>query len=311
MLSMRPKGGKDIAREALRDFFFPISSFIHFLSYFFNAKARHEETISRIASEFHAQNKSYVEVKELINTFYTKLSQHEKKMLSISKDISDARRFIGRQTLYSRAFEDQDHTLANHLGLLANKTLDLKTRTLTRDQILTTAAAEIGLANIEFILKGIAQKEKAAPYLFGINKGGNFVATYLGHRMHLHSSHIIKCVYSNAEPDVYCEDLDIAGPIVLIDDVTRTGDTIVKVKDYLRDKYPDITVVSVVLVTTSLTPDMSDESTNVVDYSPWVSANPSIALPWSTASPESEIDASMYFNDLEMDQIVARVKFDN
>ena len=309
-LSLKPE--KNIVKQVVSNFFFPLKDFYSFVNYIFKRKERHDvfsDQLAMIVSELSQQTKGYEEVKDLVSTVQNYISRHEKRMISFNKDIADARRFLGRQALYSTAFEDHDHNLATHISLLANKTLDLKTRKLSHGESLTNAAAEIGIANIEFLLKGIAKKEKTAPYLVGINKGGQFLASYLAARMHLRNSHIVDCAYDNGATKVHCEDRDIRGSIVLIDDVTRTGNTLVEVKNHLEEKYLNVAVFSFVLVTTDTGEEGADTATSIVDYSPWVSGHVTVTLPWSNGS-DATINAKDYFNELEMDQIVSRLALD-
>lgn len=189
-----------------------------------------------------------------------------------------------------------------------NRTNDLITRKLIPGGELTHSASEIGLGNIEFLLSKIIQREEKRPHLFGINKGGAFIANYLAHRMSLHEKYLVKCDYRPDFKKFYCEDRAINGPIVIVDDVIRTGKTIAAAKNYLSQKYPGKRIYSFVLIVTQKDTD-TDNPLDIIDYSPWITDNEEISLPW-TANKDKEIskdDINKYFNDKEMDQIVGRI----
>ena len=311
MSSLHRSPERLIAKTALMNFFLPLINALDYLKYAIHRRYREEaidNKISKMASELHEQNNNYQEVRELISTVQAYMLTHENRMLVFSKEIADARRFLGRQNLYSSALENHSRTLASHIGFLANSTLDLKTRKLSHGEFLTTAAAEIGMANIEFLLKGIKKNEKSEPFLFGVNKGGQFLAAYLAKRMQLAENHIVDCVYG-PDAQVVCEDRDITGSIVLIDDVTRTGKTLNIVKNYLNKKYPNAMIVSFVLVTAVPDQEAVGAPASIVDYSPWVTGHLTVSLPWSSPS-EDKLNETDYFNELEMDQIVSRLEFD-
>ncbi len=209
---------------------------------------------------------------------------------------------------------------------LLKNTEDLLTRKLNPDNELTHSAAEIGIGNIQFLLSSIIDLENEKPYLFGINKGGAFIANYLAHRMDLHQKYLVKCDYNNSLDKIYCENREISGPIVIIDDVIRTGATFRKVKDYLNLLYKDshIKIYSIVLVVCSPSDNM--DNLKLVDYSPWVTSDKNIILPWSKAlkglndsnnlnkkylnnKKDQIINSIDFFNDKEVDQIIGRIQY--
>ncbi|MDG9667696.1 phosphoribosyltransferase [Hahella sp. CR1] len=189
---------------------------------------------------------------------------------------------------------------------IIESTDELLTRKLTPNETLTHSAAEIGIGNIEYLLKNILTSENSKPYLFGINKGGALIANYLSHRMALHEKFLVKCDYRPDIDKIYCEKRDISGPIVIIDDVTRSGTTLFKVKEHIKSVYPDNPIYCFVLVVVDSNLN-GDTITNLVDYAPWITENKTISLPWSGTTSEN-IKIDDYFDDTEMDQIIGRIK---
>lgn len=309
------KSEKDIAINAIAEFLLPLQKLVFFVKYISSSELRNKELVEKISKIEVAVEKERVEYRRFFSA-WEKLEKtiysQEEKLASIDRELADTRQYINRLNLYSKAFEDKSQSMESHIGKLVNKTYELKTRELIHGGTLTNAAAEIGLANIEFLLKGIEKNEKSKPYIFGLNKGGMFLATYLAHRMDLHEKYIVKCDY---RPDfdkvVFCENREIDGPIVIIDDVTRTGATMRRMKDYVREKYPSCSVFSVVLVTARSRHNLTNEDYEIVDYSPWFTQQSSVTLPWSKSSEDDVIESDKYFDDVEMDQIVSRLKFDS
>jgi hypothetical protein len=185
---------------------------------------------------------------------------------------------------------------------------DLEARQLVPNVELTHAASEIGVGNIEFLLSKLIDYKKESPYLFGVNKGGAFIANYLAHRMKLHEKYLVKCDYNVEYQKIYCEDREIRGPIILVDDVVRSGKTLSVVRSYLQDKYPDSRIYCMVLVFAGDKDDLA-KIKRIVDYFPWITQNKEISLLWSSDSRPDipEVDAEDFFNDKEMDQIVGRI----
>lgn len=123
----------------------------------------------------------------------------------------------------------------------------------------------------------------------------------------MHQKYLVKFDYNVDLEKIYCENRAITGPIVIVDDVVRTGRTLNKVKNFLRESYPDSPIYCVVLVVASNEND-GDKIFDIVDYTPWFSDNKDITLPWSRDSKQI-MEKKKYFDDNEMDQIVGRIKY--
>jgi phosphoribosylpyrophosphate synthetase len=104
---------------------------------------------------------------------------------------------------------------------------------------LSNGASEIGLRNIEYIISAIRGDFNLDLHIVGINKGGNFLSTYFSHRLNLDEKYIIKCDYRVDYKKIkFAEERpEIEGALIIIDDVVRTGETILAVREYLSKKY--------------------------------------------------------------------------
>jgi len=202
-------------------------------------------------------------------------------------------------------------------NIIHNRKL-LSSTKLTQNEKLFNSAADLGIGNIEFLLYKIINTEKKI-HIFCINKGGALISTYLAHRLHLDPKYLVKCDYNKRTDKIYCEERQLSTPIILIDDVARTGKTLSKVKKHLKIKYPNVPVFCFVLVDASGNSDETSE--HVVDYAPWVTNNKDITFQWSPWSGADMIEKPLkddrrffnllvkeYFNDTAMDQIVERIK---
>ncbi len=139
----------------------------------------------------------------------------------------------------------------------------------------------------------------------GVNKGGSLVANFLAHRLDLHEKYLIKCDFRTKDYEkLYCEDRDVVGDIVVIDDVVRSGYTVARVKAYLTEKYPESAVFVVCLV-------LVDQSTGTeaakgaVDYHAWYATSRHVKMPWSHRG--DSLIPSDFFNDHEIDQLVGQI----
>lgn len=302
-----------IAKNALTEFFFPVLKLSSFIKNISSAITQNKEIIIKINNieNLISENiKTQSEYADIYKKFNKSIYSQTKLLNNLNDDFSEVKKFIGRESLLSKSLEDYSHSVTSHISVIVNKLSDLKTRELVSGGALTTTAAEIGLANIEYILNGIIKNERETPYLFGINKGGAFLANYLAHRIGLHEKYLVKCDYRREYDKIYCEERETDGTIVIIDDVTRTGKTLRKVKDYLQNRHPKSNIFSIVLVMSCKEKQDYNDAYEVVDYSPWITSHQTVSLPWSKNSSDL-LDSEEYFSDVEMDQIVGRLKYDN
>lgn len=181
----------------------------------------------------------------------------------------------------------------------------LHPRRLVDDDQLSSTAADVGVADLEVLLRAIIKASGDTPHLVGVNKGGSLVANFLAHRLDLHEKYLIKCDFRTKDYEkLYCEDRDDVSDIVVIDDVVRTGYTISRVKSFLTTKYPRSTVFVVCLVLVDQ-PSGKAGGEVAVDYHAWYAKSRHVKMPWSHGG--ESLVPSDFFNDREIDQIVGVV----
>ncbi|WLQ11326.1 hypothetical protein O5O45_16395 [Hahella aquimaris] len=323
---------KKTAKNAVFDFFYPVVNCNRIVHDYLNRRDIESEMLEIIKRVENNQVK-YLDLFDRVGLLVdnlTKLqsdieiiSKRQNESLAMSKSIgavsyaqmditknftelmSMTAKVFNRDDILSVALEDKEHSLKKHLSTLISRVVELKPRPLVNGNKLSNTAAEIGLANIEFVLRGIRKNEGVTPYIFGINKGGNFLAAYLAHRLDLHEKYLVKCDFRSDYRKIYCEGRAcMDAPIVLIDDVSRTGNTIKEVNNYILSIYPGVKIYKFVLVVATEYKSLN-EFPDYIDYAPWFSTERSVQFPWSSKSEDSL--SYSYFDDLEMDQVVGRL----
>jgi len=143
-------------------------------------------------------------------------------------------------------------------------------------------ASEIGIAKIEFLVTEIKRVEKVEPVLFGINKSGAFLASYIANRLNFDQKNLSRCDLSQYNK-VICRTREIPDntSIVIIDDISRSGKTFLKIKKYLNGRFPGSKLYSMTLVCVENPPSTP---ATYVDYSPWLTHNEELQFPWSAES---------------------------
>lgn len=168
---------------------------------------------------------------------------------------------------------------------------------LEDDDEISPTAAQIGIGNIEILLSMILEVSPELS-LFCINKGGALIATYLAHKMNLDQKYLVKCDYNKKTEKIYCETRDeLKMPIILIDDVARTGDTLSKTKKFIKLQYPDTPVYCFVLVASA------DCVEGLVDFTPWITGNKNITFQWSPWTGFDQNTENSNFHTLSKEEI--------
>lgn len=293
--------------SATNEFFAPVTNVVNFFKNISGVHYQQEEILKKIKNiEFQYEKIAELEQSQVsMSGLITKsMQQHEVIMSSIYKSFNEITKKLPSDVLLSLSSENN---VINEFSNYIISNSDLITRELASGDILTNSAAEIGIGNLEVLISHIIKKESTNPYLFGINKGGAFIANYLSHRLGLEEKYLVKCDYRIDLDKIYCENREIDGPIVILDDVSRTGRTLHKVKSYLKNIYPENKMYTMSLIISSEDEDERDIAFDFVDYSPWITRNKKVLLPWSNEVKKT-LEAKNYFNDVEMDQIIGRLK---
>jgi len=302
-----------IARDALTEFFHPLIKFGQLVKYISDSKYRNDElfkTLSRIESRVNEAEQFQLEILRTSQELNNVLNTTQRNLLNHLKDeFTKSQELIREEiTTSSSKLNLHPNSFLSPISSIVNQDKYLEMKELVDGKELTRSAAEIGLANIEYVIKRVSNNAKKIPHLFGVNKGGAFLANYIAHRMGLHEKLLVKCDYRPDFDNFYVEKRNIDGPIVILDDVTRTGTTLRRVKEHLLEKHPESNFITIVLVMSCKDKQKCDEAHKVVDYAPWMTTQPNVTLPWSRSSNDS-IESSSYFDDKEMDQIIGRLNF--
>lgn len=204
-----------------------------------------------------------------------------------------------------------DNTLSfvdNFVSKTVRKKSELLPKRLVGGKALTHTASHIAMSNIEYLTKIISSHHlDETPYLFGVNKGGSLIANYVAHRLGLHETYLVKCDWDPETQVRNFEEKEIRGPIIILDDVSRSGKTIKTVRSILESKYPESSIYCMVLVMTTSGGEesVSEGANRMIDYAAWYTSQSFIRLPWSLNS-ENLLKVNQYFEDEEMDQVAGR-----
>jgi hypoxanthine phosphoribosyltransferase len=174
---------------------------------------------------------------------------------------------------------------------------------LASGERLSRAASDLGFAELELYLQGLAASNPGPVCLLGVNRGGYLLAKLLWERRGGYPRSLVKCDY---HPD--SGKLRLQGEIppelssfVIIDDVVRTGRTMSAVRTYLRDRYPSVKHYAIALAAVSA----GYRGTGIpydIDFCIWISRNPALKFPWSDAA-DKEPNPALYLDPAGVNQV--------
>jgi len=280
----------EIIKNAVVDYFLPLTKLIRILNYL----GSDDDVLMRLdkkEKKISTINKSLSSYISLTNELKQSLSYQEK----IIKILLERDHAISNKYIQEHLF----HYTTRNINTIVNEKCDLTPVNLSKKVLrLSKSNAEEGIAKIEYILREFISRADEAPYIFGINNGGNYMASYLASRINLHEKYIVKCDFRVDLDKVYSEERqDIKGPIILIDDISRTGNTMRKIMISLKHKYPLSDVFSVVLVKCT---SKNDDKSDVINYSPYTSTSKELTFPWD----KEATGLKSFFVDNEIDEII-------
>jgi hypoxanthine phosphoribosyltransferase len=294
MATIYKKQISEIVNDSIKEFFSPIINLV----YFFGENDKSEDVLDSLNREIELLREQNYQ----ILAFLTAQEESHKPLFKKIEKLVDTSELLEAVAVPSYLLESENSYIISHIAKSVGRSSNLISKRLIPGDELTSPAAEIGIANIEYLLSEIENSEKAKPYLFGINKGGAFIANYLAHRINLHEKYLVKCDYRADIEKIYCERRDVSGPIVIIDDVARTGKTIHAVKSYLSEIYSESKIFTIVLVASCGNKQSRKKTFKEIDYSPWFTYSRKVTLPWSK-DDNAQLNTDNYFNDKEVDQI--------
>jgi hypoxanthine phosphoribosyltransferase len=147
--------------------------------------------------------------------------------------------------------------------------------------ILAASSIFIGAVGLEFFAKKINPK-----YIIGVNRGGWLLSTYLAQRLEIGRDKLLR--FKSGEDAEKGELLDQATlgkgeSILLIDDISRTGNSLQIARDRLMEKFPGIELYIAVLVVCA-----NNKMKSQITCHPYYTTTPDIALPWSSEKRKKE-----------------------
>lgn len=155
------------------------------------------------------------------------------------------------------------------------------------DGVLTTFSTIIGVICLE-----IFARRHNPNYIIGVNRGGWLLSTYLAHRLNINRENLLRF---DSTKNQILEDFEshlnqISGGIniLLVDDISRKGDSINKAVEFVKKYFPKSIQISVgVLVV------CGEKKTNI-NYNPYCTRYKAVVLPWS--SEERQMEARRNIN---------------
>lgn len=127
-------------------------------------------------------------------------------------------------------------------------------------------------------------EKKHPDYIIGINKGGVMVGAIASLRLNLPNSHLVRCYVDNGVIECHPEELN--GSVLVIDDISRTGNTLVRIKNYLLQNSTNIDKI----ITATLFMYMENDKPiyRDIDYFSYKINRQSVMLPWNNIGTTKE-----------------------
>ena len=143
---------------------------------------------------------------------------------------------------------------------------------LQSDGVMPASSAFFGVVKLEAYVREINPK-----FLVGINRGGWLLSTYLAHRLEIERPNILRYDSNvNKIVDVHKPLTTKNTRILLIDDISRTGDSIAKGLSYIQELFPLCKLSVAVLVVCGKNKNNPD-----INFSSYYTNTVDIQLPWS------------------------------
>jgi hypoxanthine phosphoribosyltransferase len=150
----------------------------------------------------------------------------------------------------------------------------IESQEVESDGVLATSSTFIGVVRLEIFARNHKPK-----YIIGVNRGGWLLSTYLAHRLNIDRNHLLRF---DSDKNTLLENeaailIDRQESILLIDDISRTGNSLQIANRYLKSKFPNSNLSIAALV-------VCDKNTmkEEIIYSPYYTKTPDIELPWSS-----------------------------
>jgi hypoxanthine phosphoribosyltransferase len=164
----------------------------------------------------------------------------------------------------------------------------IEAKQVESDGVLPASSTIIGVISLEVFARRHDPK-----YIIGVNRGGWLLSTYLAHRLDIGRSNLLRF---DADRDEIIDNTDLLDSIphtrkktniLLVDDISRTGNSIDKCIDFLEKKSPSFNISVAVLVVCDRKTDNKKTDKNI-NYYPYWTQYKDIQLPWSSDERKRE-----------------------
>ncbi len=157
------------------------------------------------------------------------------------------------------------------------------------DGVLPVSSTLFGVITLE-----LYARKKKPDYLIGINRGGWLLSTYLAHRLNIDRKKLLR--FDSKRKAIIDNNIDHSNlnykSILLVDDISRKGDSIKIAHEYMKEKFPDGTSSTVVLVICG-----ENEAKHCIDFYPYCTEYIDIQLPWSDDKRKQEARENLAKSD--------------
>jgi hypoxanthine phosphoribosyltransferase len=152
------------------------------------------------------------------------------------------------------------------------------------DGVLSTSSTVLGVISLE-----VFARKHTPRYIVGVNRGGWLLSTYLAHRLNIDRDSLFrfdanKDDITDNNINTFFSDIkkDIEINILLVDDISRSGNSVHKAVDCIKKRFPLCHLSVAVLVV------CGRKSDKIIDYHPYWTQHEDIQLPWSSDERKKE-----------------------
>lgn len=128
-------------------------------------------------------------------------------------------------------------------------------------------------------------------YIVGINRGGTMVGAIAALKLNIPSSNFLRCYVDDKVVECHVE--KIKGAVMIIDDISRTGKTLARVKNYFLEHNKNIN--KIIISTLFMYVEKDRPIYQEIDFFAYKINNKNVMLPWNN----SKITKENQFKEIE------------
>ena len=136
-------------------------------------------------------------------------------------------------------------------------------------------------------------------HIVGINRGGVLLSAIIALKLQLSTEQFSRCMIVCNKNKLKCDNENISGKVLIIDDTSRTGGTLKMASDFLKNN-PKVKSVRTAVIVTCLDENKAPLYKEL-NFSAFASLNCDIRLPWTKKMPkeEREKNREIFVEDLK------------